>query len=126
MSNVNIASLRYITPLSLSQKLVNSPLAADNSKIAVIDVRDSDHIGGHIRGSQHVPSTQLRAQLPTLARTLKDKDVVVFHCALSQQRGPNAALEYMRQREAVKSKEVEQKDQEVLVLEGGFSRWQES
>jgi hypothetical protein len=30
---------------------------------------------------------------------LKDKETVVFHCALSQQRGPSAALRYIRERE---------------------------
>ncbi|KAL8963919.1 MAG: hypothetical protein Q9183_004847, partial [Haloplaca sp. 2 TL-2023] len=31
--------------------------------------------------------------------TLKEKDTVVFHCSLSQQRGPGAALRYLRERE---------------------------
>ncbi|KAL8898769.1 MAG: hypothetical protein Q9207_006538 [Kuettlingeria erythrocarpa] len=39
--------------------------------------------------------------LPELVRTLKDKEKVVFHCALSQQRGPGAALRYMRERDRV-------------------------
>jgi Cdc25 family phosphatase len=37
--------------------------------------------------------------MPELVRKLKDKDTVVFHCALSQQRGPSAALLYLRERE---------------------------
>jgi hypothetical protein len=32
-------------------------------------------------------------------RKLKDKETVVFHCALSQQRGPSAALQYIRERD---------------------------
>lgn len=32
-------------------------------------------------------------------RKLQDKDTVVFHCALSQQRGPGAALGYLRERD---------------------------
>jgi hypothetical protein len=32
-------------------------------------------------------------------RKLKDKETVVFHCALSQMRGPGAALRYLRERE---------------------------
>jgi Cdc25 family phosphatase len=39
--------------------------------------------------------------LPTLVRQLEDKETVVFHCALSQQRGPAAALRYIRERERV-------------------------
>jgi rhodanese-related sulfurtransferase len=59
----------------------------------------TDHIGGHILGSQHVPSHTLDYKMPELVRKLKDKDTVVFHCALSQQRGPGAALRYLRERE---------------------------
>lgn len=39
--------------------------------------------------------------LPTLVRQLQDKETVVFHCALSQQRGPSAALRYIRERERI-------------------------
>ncbi len=70
-------------------------------------------------------------------RTLKDKEVVVFHCALSQQRGPSAALRYLRERERLgggkkegedgkeEGKEGEEKEQRVYVLSGGFTEWQE-
>lgn len=58
-----------------------------------------DHIGGHIKGSSHVPSNTLDYKIPELVRKLQDKDTVVFHCALSQQRGPSAALRYLRERE---------------------------
>lgn len=69
-----------------------------------------------------------------MVRTLKDKDVVVFHCALSQQRGPGSALRYLRERERLSGRgevearqdggELEEK-QKVVVLEGGFVKWQE-
>jgi Cdc25 family phosphatase len=62
--------------------------------------------------------------MPELVRTLKDKEQVVFHCALSQQRGPSAALKYARERARMLG-EVESKKQEVLVLEGGFVAWQQ-
>jgi Cdc25 family phosphatase len=58
-----------------------------------------DHIGGHIRHSIHAPSHTLDHKIPELVRKLKDKETVVFHCALSQQRGPSAALRYIRERE---------------------------
>jgi Cdc25 family phosphatase len=57
-------------------------------------------------------------------RTLKHKEKVVFHCALSQQRGPSAALKYARERERMLGSEESHK-QEVFVLEGGFVQWQE-
>ena len=58
-----------------------------------------DHIGGHIRTSIHAPSSTLDYKIPELVRKLKDKETVVFHCALSQQRGPSAALRYIRERD---------------------------
>jgi len=64
-----------------------------------VDVRDDDHIGGHIKHSIHAPSSTLDHKIPELVRKLKDKETVVFHCALSQQRGPSAALRYIRERE---------------------------
>lgn len=62
--------------------------------------------------------------MPELVRTLKDHEKVVFHCALSQQRGPSAALRYVRERERILGVEAS-KIQEVYVLEGGFVKWQE-
>lgn len=60
----------------------------------------TDHIGGHIKGSRWVPSHQFEEWLPTLLRQLENTKTVVFHCALSKQRGPSAALRYIREREA--------------------------
>lgn len=120
MSRFTIANLPRIEVAALSDQLL-AVQAADNS-IAVVDVRDSgaflhgvpdvavpnltdslaastDHIGGHIKGSKWVPSHQFAAQLPTLLRQLRDTHTVVFHCALSKQRGPSAALQYIRARE---------------------------
>lgn len=64
----------------------------------------TDHIGGHIRTSTHVPSSSLDYKLPELVRKFQDKEVVVFHCALSQVRGPKAALGYLRERERLLGK----------------------
>lgn len=125
-----ISDLTYISRHQLAP-LVRS----QDPKLAVIDVRDSDYIGGHIRGCQNVPTATHDYRIPELVRTLKDKETVVFHCALSQQRGPSSALKYLRERERltgvgkegdVKDGEGEgKKKQQVLVLDGGFSKWQE-
>jgi len=51
---------------------------------------------------------------------------VVFHCALSQQRGPAAALRYARERERLLgADEVQKSTQRIYVLDGGFVKWQE-
>ncbi|KAE8365184.1 Rhodanese-like domain-containing protein [Aspergillus caelatus] len=121
MSSITIATLPHMSRDALSALLLST---STPSKLAIVDVRDSDHVGGHIFSSTWVPSSSLDVRLPELIRTLKDKEKVVFHCALSQQRGPSAALRYARERERVLGAEESQK-QEVFVLEGGFVQWQE-
>ncbi|KAE8158356.1 Rhodanese-like domain-containing protein [Aspergillus tamarii] len=121
MSSITIATLPRMSRDALSALLLST---STPSKLAIVDVRDSDHVGGHIFSSTWVPSSSLDVRLPELIRTLKDKEKVVFHCALSQQRGPSAALRYARERERVLGAEESQK-QEVFVLEGGFVQWQE-
>ncbi|POS80302.1 hypothetical protein DHEL01_v201318 [Diaporthe helianthi] len=98
MSRFTIANLPRMEVTALSQELL--ALKSPDNSLAVIDVRDGDHIGGHIRGSRWVPSHQLDEWMPTLLRQLENTKTVVFHCALSKQRGPSAALRYIREREA--------------------------
>ncbi|KAH8703674.1 Rhodanese-like domain-containing protein [Talaromyces proteolyticus] len=121
MSSISIATLPRMSRDVLSSLLLST---STPTKLAIIDVRDSDHVGGHIYTSTWVPSSTLDYRMPELVRTLKDKEKVVFHCALSQQRGPSAALRYARERENALGVE-ESKKQQVYVLEGGFVQWQE-
>lgn len=123
MSTISISSLTYISRENLAEML-ESPSPPN---IAIVDVRDSDHIGGHIKGSIWIPSNTLDFRIQTLLRTLKDKDQVIFHCAFSQQRGPGAALTYARERERLARTllgDAEKRDQNICVLEGGFNMWQ--
>ena len=146
MSMAPTQAIRRMQREQLSELL----LSKDASKVAVIDVRGDDHVGGHIHTSQHVPSTTLDHKIPELVRTLAEKQMVVFHCALSQERGPRAAQRYMEEREKkMKSGDVgrstgppeigikdggitkvsaisdETKQQEVFILDKGFVGWQE-
>lgn len=98
---ITLSSLRQIHPTTLAPILLDPE---QEPKVAVIDVRDSDHIGGNINGSTWIPIHQLDARMPELLRTLKDKEQVVFHCMLSQQRGPKAALMYARARRSAENK----------------------
>lgn len=140
---VTVAMLRRMSSKDLAELL----LSEKASKIAVVDVRDDDYVGGHIHGSKHVPSSDLDHRIPEIVRTLADRETVVFHCALSQQRGPSAALRYMREREnkmgkgelqatseppesetedgSIQNVPFNAKDQEVYVLDKGFVGWQE-
>ncbi|KAG5983104.1 hypothetical protein E4U55_000748 [Claviceps digitariae] len=124
-----IASLRRISAKSLSEKIlaeVNSP----NPSYAIIDVRDDDYIGGHIKGCTNIPTLQLDVMMPTLVRKLKDTKTVVFHCALSQQRGPSAALKYLREKDELLKRLGKDGEgaveQEVVVLDRGFVGWQQT
>lgn len=92
----SVATLPRISRERLSSIL----LSPESSKVAIVDVRDSDHIGGHIRSSIHVPSSTLAYRTTEIVDSLADKDIVVFHCSLSQQRGPGAALKYLRERDS--------------------------
>lgn len=101
-----VATLRRMSREQLSSLL----LSPDASNVAVVDVRDDDHLGGHIKSSVHVPSLSLDHRIPEIVRTMAAKETVVFHCALSQQRGPAAALRYVREREKKMKKGKVEKD----------------
>lgn len=126
---ITISSLGRITSPELATLLLDGNSA---SKVAVIDVRDSDHLGGHIKGSSWIPTDQLDMRIPELMRLHKDKDRVVFHCMLSQQRGPASALKFARALQTAAEKasveDGQRRDNEgrpqVYVLEGGFGMWQ--
>jgi rhodanese-related sulfurtransferase len=150
MSSASIVDLPRISRENLASIIRQTP-----SEVTVIDVRDSDYVGGHIVNGINVPTHTHDYRMPELVRTLKDQETVVFHCALSQQRGPSSALRYLREKERLEAgagkaegededgkvvKEGEEKveagvtkdgegvvknGQKVYVLEGGFVKWQE-
>ncbi|KAI9138490.1 Rhodanese-like domain-containing protein [Paraphysoderma sedebokerense] len=112
----------------------------------VIDVRDDDFQGGNIPNAINLPSYIIsnysnHGILLENIRKYKHVKKVVFHCALSKQRGPKCArlwcegLEMVAESEKEgkegKEKELEgEKDgvskrgQEIYVLKGGFGLWQ--
>ena len=165
MSSYSLPTLRRISREELSSIILSPEITRS---LAIFDVRDDDHVGGHIASSTHVPSSSLDYRIPEIVRKYANTDIVVFHCALSQQRGPSAALRYLRERHAkgygvkeVKGNERQGKEdlvenvgvegetrndretavlkdaevdsnsgeqsgkQEVYVLDGGFTKWQE-
>lgn len=91
---------------------------------------DDDFEGGNIVSARNVPSTKFADQVEDLVYgPLKDYKQVIFHCHLSQQRGPKAAGMYAKARQAALDsgslKQAAQPQQEVLVLRGGFSEFQD-
>ncbi|KAK8940581.1 Dual specificity phosphatase Cdc25 [Platanthera zijinensis] len=110
----------YITPsqlISLQQRR--------NTKLAIVDVRDDERsYDAHIAGSLHYASCSFYERIPDLVRSLQGKDSVVFHCALSQVRGPACAkafVDYLSQK-----KDDDDGIKEVMVLERGFQGWEAS
>jgi len=57
----------------------------------IVDVRDGDYKGGHIKGGLHYGSLTFDDTLPELVKKLGDTETVVVHCLFSQQRGPRCA-----------------------------------
>ncbi|GER43453.1 thiosulfate sulfurtransferase GlpE [Striga asiatica] len=93
------------------------------SNIAVVDVRDDERsFDGHIAGSLHFSSDTFVDKLPDLVQATKDKDTLVFHCALSQVRGPKCArrfAEYIANADDVGAKNI-------MILERGYNGWEAS
>ncbi|TCD64510.1 hypothetical protein EIP91_004006 [Steccherinum ochraceum] len=89
----------------------------------VVDVRDDDRIGGHVKGSHNSPSSEFLAKVDELVRQTKDVQTVIFHCALSQVRGPKAARIYSETRDLL---QIDGQDSahQVFILRGGFQDFQ--
>lgn len=123
----SLSDLKKIKPATL-RSWFRGGLPNGEGKFAVIDVRESDYVGGHIRGCYHYPAGQFADTLPNLRERLFNNKIndVVFHCALSQARGPSSSLKFLRS-----LNEVDDPSQieffnniNVWVLFGGFNRWQ--
>ncbi|KAN0064369.1 Cdc25 phosphatase Ibp1 [Thecaphora frezii] len=122
---------RYIDRDTLAEKIRAQGKSPHSKDLAVVDVRDDDFEGGNIVGAQNIPSTKIADSINDLVLgPLKEYKQVVFHCHLSQQRGPKAAGNYAKARdEAIRQGKLpnpsESSQQEVLVLRGGFSEFQD-
>lgn len=93
----------------------------DGKRIAIIDVREDDRAGGHIKGSYHVPAPELLAN-PSKYLSLADgNDLVVFHCMFSQYRGPACANAFIKSlTERMYEDDDESHNPEVCIMAGGF------
>lgn len=103
---------KKVTPSELREWLRTAP-----ESVAIIDVRDDDHHGGHIVGSKNYPSHKFADSLPTIIEQTKEKERIVFHCSLSQQRGPKASRMFAEARKLIG--ERTSNGPEVYILEGG-------
>ncbi|GAB4856609.1 cell division cycle- protein [Ancistrocladus abbreviatus] len=92
--------------------------------IAIVDVRDDERsYDGHIAGSLHFASYTFPENIPNLIQQVQGKDTLIFHCALSQVRGPKCARRLL---EYVTDFEKEAGIKSIMVLEHGFNGWEAS
>nr|GAT52251.1 predicted protein [Mycena chlorophos] len=110
---------KYITGDELA-KLIKTEGKLAEKDYLVVDVRDDDFFGGNIVNARNIPSRQFSVAVYDLANKSKDVGTVVFHCALSQVRGPKAARMYAETRQNLHIPG----EQQVLVLNGGFTEFQ--
>ncbi len=102
-----------------------SQLLALNGRpnISIVDVRDDERsYDGHIAGSLHYASGTFSDMISNLVQEVKGKDTLVFHCSLSQVRGPTCARRLANYLTEVKNDEIKN----ILVLERGFNGWEAS
>ena len=88
------AQVKFLQPIEV-KALLQDPQR--RNKLLILDVRDDDFAGGHIRAPHHLnlPSYKLscaKTMDEFIRFNLHDEiDTVIVHCFLSQQRGPTAA-----------------------------------
>lgn len=131
--SLTAASLKYIEPATLKSWVLQGKTNL-GSKFLIIDVRDSDYIGGHIKNSHNIPAQEVSSEVSNILKKLRNADTntVIFHCMLSQQRGPSSAMRfqrYLNERLELSNDDDEKKfinSLNVYILRGGFGKWQES
>ncbi|KAK7048608.1 Rhodanese domain-containing protein [Favolaschia claudopus] len=113
--------MKYISGDELAQMIKSGKVP--NQDYLVVDVRDDDYAGGNIKDAFNLPSREFHTGVYDLAQKSADVKVVVFHCALSQMRGPKAARIYEETRTNLNLAQA--KSQEVYILTHGFTGFQQ-
>lgn len=131
-----VNDVKYLEPQTLKNWVLQGQTNL-GSKFVVVDVRGEDHVGGHIINSKHIESRKFKdkdsiSTMSSLLTSMRQKrqETVVFHCMLSQQRGPSSAMKFMRYlNEKLESSSDEEEVKfiegvDIYILRGGFSAWQ--
>ncbi|EEQ45398.1 conserved hypothetical protein [Candida albicans WO-1] len=92
----SLSDLKFIKPKTLKSWFTNG--SSPHGKFCVVDVRDSDFVGGHIKGCYHYPAANFHYTLNELYQKIYQNKIqdIVFYCALSQVRGPSSTLKFLR------------------------------
>lgn len=95
----------------ISQNLLKNKIE-NNSNILIIDVRDDDYIGGHIKNSIHIPSIDFDVRIKEILWLIDTADEIILHCQESIIRSPRCA----KLLSLITNKKL-------FILEGGFDKW---
>jgi len=115
--------MKYITGNELAELMSSDKVATED--YLVVDVRNDDYAGGNIKNSLNQPSGDaFLSSINSLVEKTKDVPLVIFHCGLSQQRGPQAARIYEQTRLSHDLLDGRDVPYEVKVLQGGFTEFQ--
>lgn len=66
----------------ISGNELSEKLKSKNTKMAIIDVRDNDFVGGHIESARNIPSEDFDTDIDQHVAELKEYDEIVFHCMM--------------------------------------------
>ncbi|KAJ3094756.1 hypothetical protein HDU96_001490 [Phlyctochytrium bullatum] len=98
----------YIEPETVAEWL-KDPSLKNGVDYQIVDVRGDEFGEGHIPGAKNIPAHEIVDNTEAYVDELAKPKKIVFHCALSQDKGAKGA----------------ELNQEVLVLRGGFTTWQD-
>ncbi|KAI7869071.1 Rhodanese-like protein [Spinellus fusiger] len=107
-------SVQYIEADTLAEMIKNK-----QRDFLIVDVRDTDYAGGHITGAVNIPAHTIIDRAHELVVEYEQVPLMVFHCALSQVRGPKSARIYNEAKQHLRPNS----SQQVKVLRYGFEGW---
>ncbi len=114
-------SINYITTIELKHKILKNQNEKQN--FLIIDVRDADFDGGAIKHAINIPSIEFKSNLDVhverICKQTNEQTEIIFHCMMSQVRGPSCAQKFKR-----RAQELGWSERQVFVLQGGFSKWE--
>ncbi|PVU97403.1 hypothetical protein BB560_005743, partial [Smittium megazygosporum] len=120
---------RFMNGIRVVRTLILDRIKVDYQ---IIDVRDNDFLGGNIPGAINIPAYEFESKSNQLAVSYAQVPMMVFHCALSQSRGPKCARIYAdalkhtiskTSAEGVNQIAENLQRQEICILSGGFISW---
>ncbi|KXS12544.1 Rhodanese-like protein [Gonapodya prolifera JEL478] len=117
---------KYIEPEELAKMVKNKSLVPGRDYV-IVDVRDEDFAGGHIPNARNIPAHEFLDATLDYVPALENTPRVIFHCALSQVRGPKCAKRFASTLNELRAEKCalgkEQPVPEVYILRNGFEGW---